>query len=184
MPKDYSKKDSGFEKGRRVFTDREEPQKVFWDRFNSLDENRQSVVNYYGVGGIGKSSLIDHLVSNLRKLRHVANEKSDYHDCAIGYVNFQDVKNRDRNTAIFNLRSYLHRYGDIAFPNFDIAYAHYYQVAHPEVSTTFKMSSIIDRLNRGEIESDAIHEVLDSIPGLDYIWKSGNILSKLSLIHI
>ena len=49
------------------FTDREEPQKLFWDKYNSLDisKNEHDVIHYYGVGGIGKTALLKKLRDDL-----------------------------------------------------------------------------------------------------------------------
>ena len=46
----------------RIFTDREEPRKSFWkkyDEFKSImHDGDVRVLAYYGIGGIGKSSLL------------------------------------------------------------------------------------------------------------------------------
>ena len=58
----------------KVFTDREEPRKSFWKLFEKLKANISEgddiqVLSYYGIGGIGKTSL-------LRKLMAEMNEKN------------------------------------------------------------------------------------------------------------
>ena len=37
---------------RKIFTDREEERKVFFD---TLEKNEKNVINYHGMGGIGKT---------------------------------------------------------------------------------------------------------------------------------
>ena len=37
---------------RKIFTDREEARKVFFD---TLEKNEKNVINYHGMGGIGKT---------------------------------------------------------------------------------------------------------------------------------
>jgi len=41
-----------------LFTDREEPRKAFWDLYNSMENGNYEVLAYYGVGGIGKTTLL------------------------------------------------------------------------------------------------------------------------------
>jgi len=47
----------------RQFTDREEPQESFVKSLSEANGRDYSILTYYGVGGIGKSSLIRHLVA-------------------------------------------------------------------------------------------------------------------------
>ena len=56
----------------KIFTDREEPQKSFWNKFNKCkdmpaDDQEISVLVYYGIGGIGKTSLLLKLKGELEK---------------------------------------------------------------------------------------------------------------------
>ena len=56
----------------KEFTDREEPRKVFWDKYNKIANemnvaNPIQVISYYGVGGIGKSSLLHKLNDELEE---------------------------------------------------------------------------------------------------------------------
>lgn len=55
-----------------VFTDREEPRQLFWDTYNQMCEDIKlnkitdsKVINYYGIGGIGKSRLQEQLALEL-----------------------------------------------------------------------------------------------------------------------
>ncbi|MBR6764198.1 MAG: tetratricopeptide repeat protein [Clostridia bacterium] len=57
----------------RVFTDREEPRKSFWKKYNQVvselagEECNVHVLTYYGIGGIGKSSLLRKLISEIEE---------------------------------------------------------------------------------------------------------------------
>ena len=67
------RKERQLKKASIIFTDREEPRKVFWDsleRFTQGDGETIQVLSYYGIGGIGKSCL-------LRKLMQEMEEKAD-----------------------------------------------------------------------------------------------------------
>lgn len=52
---------------RKIFTDRKEPRLAFWEMFKKIEQDKKSgkdnifVLSYYGVGGEGKSTLIDKL---------------------------------------------------------------------------------------------------------------------------
>lgn len=56
-------------KASEIFTDREEPRKVFWNHFDALsaqmkdasDPSMGHAILYYGIGGIGKTTLLDML---------------------------------------------------------------------------------------------------------------------------
>ena len=52
-----------------IFTDREEPRRSFWNAYHrvSADPGSVEAVSYYGIGGIGKTSLLVQLVKELRE---------------------------------------------------------------------------------------------------------------------
>ena len=50
-----------------LFTDREEPRKAFWDIYNSIEKGCSDVITYYGMGGIGKSSLLKQLCYEIKE---------------------------------------------------------------------------------------------------------------------
>ena len=64
---------AGRPKATHIFTDREEPRASFWKAYNNLEElikkgpdNKElTVLSYYGVGGIGKTKLLQKLLKEL-----------------------------------------------------------------------------------------------------------------------
>ena len=50
-----------------LFTDREEPRKAFWNLYDSMLEGQSEVMTYYGVGGIGKTSILKKLCRELEE---------------------------------------------------------------------------------------------------------------------
>ena len=52
---------------KKAFTDRDEPRKLFWEWYEKASAHRDDffVLSYYGIGGIGKSSLINQLCREL-----------------------------------------------------------------------------------------------------------------------
>ena len=60
-------------KATRIFTDREEPRNTFWQQYNaavadlSNEDEDIRVIHYYGVGGIGKTSLLKKLMEEMNQ---------------------------------------------------------------------------------------------------------------------
>lgn len=48
-----------------LFTDREEPRKAFWDTYKTVKPNSYEVIAYYGTGGIGKTTLLKKIASEM-----------------------------------------------------------------------------------------------------------------------
>jgi len=40
----------------REFTDRTEPRKLFWTRFEKMENDGSTLITFYGAGGVGKST--------------------------------------------------------------------------------------------------------------------------------
>ncbi|OCA87730.1 hypothetical protein A8F94_07720 [Bacillus sp. FJAT-27225] len=70
------KKPRGF-KANRVFTDRNEPRKLYWNTYEKLknDEEIFKVLAFYGMGGIGKTKLQTHLYEEVEKKLSVEKNK-------------------------------------------------------------------------------------------------------------
>ncbi len=100
----------------RIFTDRESPRAAFWDSYRKMKEQMQTgdadicVLHYYGVGGIGKSTLlsklIDELCENINKPRYVQ-------------VDFSVTK--DSRQVLSRMAEFMTRQYGFSFPQFDIA---------------------------------------------------------------
>ena len=58
MPKAKSADSLLFSNEKEIFADRVEPRKAFWSAYYSVDKDDIRVINYYGVGGIGKTTLL------------------------------------------------------------------------------------------------------------------------------
>ena len=57
------------QRAENIFTDREEPRRAFWTVYDRVKSDPGSVeaISYYGVGGIGKSSLLFQLMRELKE---------------------------------------------------------------------------------------------------------------------
>ena len=106
----YKKNDVSAEE---LFTDREEPRKAFWDIYESMQPGAYEVLSYYGLGGIGKTSLLIKLCHELEE--KVASKKPNY-----AFFSFEG--NADKEVFLFSLSRKMMLSDDkISFPLFDTA---------------------------------------------------------------
>ncbi|QOY50989.1 tetratricopeptide repeat protein [Candidatus Sulfurimonas baltica] len=107
----------------RQFTDREEPQKSFIKSLADVNNREYSILTYYGVGGIGKSSLQRHL-----KAEHLDNNK----DAVYSSVDFDIEADRVQHRALRILSQNFKSNFKIKFTVFDMAYIIYWSKAYPD----------------------------------------------------
>ena len=118
----FRTQESSVPQATRVFTDREEPRKAFWKCYDQFKENMLKVVPnerkpkvlvYYGVGGIGKSSLLRQLI---KEMDEAATAKS------IGqplHVYFDFNLKQEPRAVLEALRNKLSDDYGFTFPRFD-----------------------------------------------------------------
>lgn len=76
-------------KANRVFTDRDEPRRIFWHHFDQLvNGDYFKVLVYYGMGGIGKTSLQNHLMSEVEK-QNTINKVKKVHQISVSLDAFE-----------------------------------------------------------------------------------------------
>lgn len=101
-------------KANKIFTDREEPRAAFWKNYNLLKDNLTNnadikVLTYYGIGGIGKSSLLKKIISELEeKIKEPR------------YVYYDFQMNQESRLTLQSLRNQLSERYHFEFPLFDI----------------------------------------------------------------
>lgn len=105
----------------KIFTDRDEPRKVFWDNYNSFKENISQnieneikIISYYGIGGIGKSSLLKQIGYELNKeiIKPL-------------YISVDLEDSSDQLSILLKIRNLLQLKYGFQFPMFDLAYYTY-----------------------------------------------------------
>ena len=106
----------------RQFTDREDFFKSFQSALAGKLPDKHQVLVFYGVGGIGKTSL-------RRELQRLIEDQPDVMTAAL---DFDLPQYRDEETALFALRKELQHKYKVGFPTFDVAYAVYWQKSHPQ----------------------------------------------------
>ena len=63
----FAKKNLRF-KAQKIFTDRTQPRTVFRESIEAIAQKPRGIVNYYGKGGIGKTSLLRNILSGSGEL--------------------------------------------------------------------------------------------------------------------
>ena len=151
---------------KKVFVDRNDCRMLFWDSFEKIinpnDESRIAVINYYGIGGQGKSTLLRCLEWEIKRyetgipvidikteidddselILSEINEKS-IHDVPRAVYNFEVMPDADIITILYQLSEGLSKYG-LRFPRTLVAYLQYLKVIYREDDETrYKVSKSI-----------------------------------------
>ena len=130
-------KNTDIQTATRVFTDRVEPRRAFWSKYDKLKTNISNtediyIIAYYGIGGIGKSAL-------LKKLAEEMQEKEVCHTL------FDFEISQDPQTIMYLIKNKLERKYEFNFPKFDLAvYTHAIKIGQdankPEVKSIIEQS--------------------------------------------
>jgi tetratricopeptide (TPR) repeat protein len=110
----------------RSFVDRREAQELFQKLLGEQHEDEHRVINYYGVGGIGKSRLQQELRKRTETLPGGLAVRLDLQAPAL----------RRHEAALMHMRHCLGADYKVQLPLFDIAYSVYWQRTHPNVPMT------------------------------------------------
>ncbi len=110
----------------RQFTDREDLIEAFRAALDTKQPDKHHVLVFYGVGGVGKTSL----------RRELARLVSSEPDVVTGALDFDVPAYRHEETALFVLRLALRQTCKVQFPSFDIAYAVHWRKTRPQSALT------------------------------------------------
>lgn len=149
----------------KQFTDRTGFIEAFWNSIDSIQYDDTKVLVYYGVGGIGKTSL-------RKKLQWQIDNK----DRSIIWtsIDFEIRQHRDVDNALIFLRTELSKKYKIHFNLFDFAYAFYLKKTSPQISLNEKSLPFIEE---GSLVADIITTFKD-IPLLGIPTKVAALLNK------
>lgn len=149
------RREKGFSAIEDRFTDRKEARSLFWKHYQKMHDNREEeseiqVLSYYGIGGIGKSSL-------LRKLMEEMDEKLSKPNYA--YLDLSIV--HESKEILERLRNKLSQEARFSFELFDLALYSYARksgenLSPPQVRALASKSPVLT----------AILEVSQMIPGI------------------
>ncbi|WP_423800710.1 tetratricopeptide repeat protein [Neobacillus sp. SAB-20_R2A] len=152
----------------KQFTDREFPREVFAKRVERIiqrpaSETEHDVVMYYGVGGIGKSSLQRQL--KLELLTQVPN-------ALYTSIDFMNNAIHSPARALLELVRETKFKHKIHFPHFEIAYSLYFFKRNPDISYNEKQLPFKSELN-------IIGSVVAALDGLGVVGAAAGIIEKL-----
>ncbi len=157
----------------RVFTDREQPLEYFLTALKTAQgENEYRVLNFYGVGGIGKTRLCQHFAQHLPALR------DEEYTVLSARVDFEDSQYRDALNVWYFMRQQLAR-GGMTFPAFDTAFARDFALRYPGVDIAQRYPGLFAQPNDTLNDlNDVLNDVLGNIPGVNLLYKYTNRLSQ------
>jgi tetratricopeptide (TPR) repeat protein len=167
----------------RIFTDRDHARAMFLTAIqNAQARDEYRVLNWYGVGGQGKSALCTELRDTLERLQNDHAILSVYQAFRWGWANFEDPTMRQLETATLALRLQLAGGGGLSFPAFDVAFARYFALINPGIDMRQSHPELFGSDN--EILDDVIEwgkELFDAsttvasifLPGANILYKYG-----------
>lgn len=151
------------------FTDRTVYKDIFWNEVNNIkSESSQNIsqyhiLNFYGIGGIGKSSL-------QKELCHIIDV--DHLDIVYSCADFANISNHTPAKLLLELAKSFERNG-IMFYHFGLAYAIYFQKTHKGLTLNYSEYNVIDE-NIGFIAN-----ILSVIDGLGIIGILPGMVNKI-----
>ncbi|HKX29148.1 MAG TPA: hypothetical protein VJ302_15745 [Blastocatellia bacterium] len=151
----------------KEFTDREIPREIFQRAVEELErtarkDREYKVLVYYGVGGVGKSSLQKQLQMDLVKLAPSA---------LYSFVDFVDPLHRNPSRALLELKRNAVCHKKQRFIHFELAYSIYFKKKNPDYVFNKKKLPY-------EEEASILGEILGALDGLGIVGAVTGIVSK------
>lgn len=111
------------------FVDREDLIEIFKEAVSKIGQKKLSILVYYGIAGIGKTSLR----KELPKCFEEFDFKNRHRKVIWTSINLDWEPYRDKNTFLMTLKNDLKKKYKISFPAFEIAYTIYWEKAYPGI---------------------------------------------------
>ncbi|MBS3975943.1 MAG: hypothetical protein KGZ75_04345 [Syntrophomonadaceae bacterium] len=152
----------------KKFTDREEPKKSFRNHVikvkesNFNHENKYDVLVYYGVGGVGKSSLIRQLNKEIIE---------DYPKSLVFNLDFRDQINTSPARALLELINSQKGQAKGRFTHFEVAYSVYFIKRHPDIAYNEKSIPFVSELG-------IIADIIGNISGVGLIGSVTGVVNQ------
>lgn len=109
-----------------IFTDRDNPRRIFWEAYDALNKDEFFVINYHGFGGVGKSWLCKYLNDILHTHNHPHTGNKISSKSLI--LNFEDLKNNcEKINVLENLANKFESECNYKFPLFKYGLYVYYR---------------------------------------------------------
>lgn len=142
------------EPAQRQFTDREEPQESFKKALLHVNNYDYSVLTFYGLGGLGKSSLQKFL-----KEKYLDNDINTIYS----WIDFATESNRQIHQTFRVLADRFKIDFKVKFPIFNIAYMLYLSKANPNMELKKESLAFVEE---GSLLSGALEFIDDTAGGL------------------
>lgn len=152
------------------FVDRESYIQNFIEAVNNIGHKEYSVLVYYGVAGIGKTSLRKELP------KYLDEHYIDYPNKKLVWasINLQLDKYREKTAFLVSLKNELQRKSKIKFPAFEIAHAIYWKKANPEIPLRKETYLFFE----GDNAFDDFFGVIDQIPYFSIVPATARLLKS------
>lgn len=125
----------------------------------SMTSDTWRVYQYYGVGGIGKSTLREHFIERLEQLP----------GSVIGVLDFESEAERDLEFALRLLRNSMAKQYKIKFPTFDTAYEMYINGRSPHLAANDGSSPLLEDSDYALDITNVVFKILEDIPWLKLV---------------
>jgi tetratricopeptide (TPR) repeat protein len=152
------------------FVDRKTCLRNFNEAVINLREKKYSVLAYYGVAGIGKTSLR----KEFPKLLAEYNLKYQQQEVIWASIDLQLEKHREKNTFLITLKNELQKKYKINFPAFEIAHAIYWKKANPEIPLRKENYVLFE----GDDAFDDFFGVINQVPYFQVIPATARLLKS------
>ncbi len=157
--------------------DRKNHIQTFIEAVNNIGQKKFSVLVYYGVAGIGKTSLRKELPKYLEKY----NLKYQQQEVIWASIDLHLDKHREKSTFLVTLKNELQRKSNkyffaskLHFPAFEIAHAIYWKKANPEIPLRKENYLLFE----GDAAFDDFFGVVDQIPYFSIVPAAARLLLK------
>ena len=161
-------------KAEKIFTDREEPRKSFWNAYEEVKNNLETykVISYYGIGGLGKTTLIEKLAEEMRtKKKKYVSLNFEYSESMSKVLILRELGSKlfalDKNAfKFYRFRTALKRYADETSQDIEIK----------NDNSTFLSSNPLCDLALDL--TDSVPDILEKAPIVSTISRIVSILNK------
>jgi tetratricopeptide (TPR) repeat protein len=159
--------------GPRQFTDREEFIGVFEQAVSELPPEEYEILVYYGVGGIGKTSLRIELC----RLLEDKHWPIFPHRPMWAVLDFLTPTHRNMETGLFWLRQELNRKYVVQFPSFDLANAIFWRKSRPQTPLRQDPTELEALLEEGTSLANLV-SIVEEVPIVSLVPKLSKAISK------
>jgi tetratricopeptide (TPR) repeat protein len=160
----------------REFTDRVGAVELFIAAVKQTPTSEKcEVLNWYGVGGEGKSALLGKIISTIDEMNKDIH--SD-HDIRVARVNLDIPEFRSIEQALLSVRLQLGLSFGASFPCFDTGFARYHVKTNPQVDIRSKFPELFKGENTLLNDTiELVKDLMEDTPGIGFLYKYSARLS-------